>query len=114
VSACRHDHNACEIRLFGRCLTCESHQKNGCPTAILKTDRVLEAAREEEGVGFCLACAHEQEGTEPDARAYTCDDCGAKAVYGAEELVLMGYRLLTAFALFLLALVISAALSIED
>ena len=27
---CQHDHKGCEFRLYGRCLTCESHQKRGC------------------------------------------------------------------------------------
>jgi hypothetical protein len=49
----------------------------------------LEAASEEMN-GFCLECGFEQGGCEPDARKYTCEDCGAAAVYGAEELVLMG------------------------
>ena len=40
--------------------------------------------------GFCLACAHEQDGVEPDARRCTCEACGAPKVYGAEEITLMG------------------------
>lgn len=44
----------------------------------------------EDSNGFCLACGHEQECCEPDAREYRCDHCGEKQVYGAEELVLMG------------------------
>jgi hypothetical protein len=40
--------------------------------------------------GFCLACGKSQGGTEPDARKYTCEHCGAEKVYGAEELMLMG------------------------
>lgn len=39
--------------------------------------------------GFCIACGNEQEGCEPDARGYECEACGAKKVYGAEELALM-------------------------
>ena len=39
--------------------------------------------------GFCLKCGNEQEGCEPDARKYECEACGAKAVYGAEEVALM-------------------------
>jgi hypothetical protein len=38
--------------------------------------------------GFCVKCGNEQEGCEPDARRYECEACGAKAVYGAEELLL--------------------------
>lgn len=40
--------------------------------------------------GFCLACGNEQEGCEPDARKYECEDCGAFQVYGAEEVLMMG------------------------
>lgn len=38
--------------------------------------------------GFCVACGHEQEGCEPDARNYTCDACDEMAVFGAMELLL--------------------------
>lgn len=38
--------------------------------------------------GFCIACGNEQGGCEPDARAYLCESCGRRAVYGAEELAL--------------------------
>lgn len=41
--------------------------------------------------GFCLACGEWGEGgVEPDARGYECEGCGKKAVYGAEELSIMG------------------------
>ena len=40
--------------------------------------------------GFCLACAHEQDGVEPDAQRCTCEACGAPKVYGAEEITLTG------------------------
>lgn len=49
----------------------------------------IEAASED-SAGFCLACGEEQGGVEPDARGYTCDCCGERKVYGAEELALMG------------------------
>jgi len=38
--------------------------------------------------GFCLACGAECDGVEPDARNYECEACGAKQVFGAEELLL--------------------------
>ena len=44
----------------------------------------------EEQSGFCLACGVQAYGVEPDARKYTCEDCGKAKVYGAEELVIMG------------------------
>ena len=37
--------------------------------------------------GFCIECGAEQEGVEPDAREYVCEACGAKAVYGCEDLL---------------------------
>lgn len=40
--------------------------------------------------GFCLACGAWQGAVEPDARKYSCESCGAKKVYGAEELLTMG------------------------
>lgn len=39
--------------------------------------------------GFCLICGAEQDGCEPDARNYECEACGAEAVYGAEELLMV-------------------------
>lgn len=41
--------------------------------------------------GGCLACGAIREGCEPDARNYECDVCGEREVYGAEELMLMGF-----------------------
>lgn len=40
--------------------------------------------------GFCLACAAEVPGIEPDAGKYECPECGAAKVYGGEQLALMG------------------------
>lgn len=48
----------------------------------------------EEGIedltGFCVECGETRDSCEPDARAYKCDACGAMAVYGAEEIIVMG------------------------
>ena len=41
-------------------------------------------------LGFCLNCGWQQDGCEPDARNYECDECGHSAVFGAQELALMG------------------------
>lgn len=38
--------------------------------------------------GFCVQCGAESDSCEPDARNYQCDECGANAVFGAEELLL--------------------------
>jgi hypothetical protein len=40
--------------------------------------------------GFCLACGADADGVEPDARRYECEMCGAREIYGAEEILMMG------------------------
>ena len=40
--------------------------------------------------GFCLHCGAEASGVEPDAREYTCEVCNKNAVYGIQELGIMG------------------------
>lgn len=44
----------------------------------------------EESLGFCTACGAERGFCEPDATEYECDECGEFAVFGAEELLVMG------------------------
>ena len=39
--------------------------------------------------GICVFCGEEQDGCEPDARKYKCENCGENGVYGAEELLMM-------------------------
>jgi Zn finger protein HypA/HybF involved in hydrogenase expression len=55
-------------------------------------DSVIEAAQESMyglgNDGFCIECGECQGGCEPDARKYTCESCGKRAVYGAEELLI--------------------------
>jgi len=41
--------------------------------------------------GFCRACGAEHYNIEPDARKYTCESCGEKQVYGAQERLLRGW-----------------------
>ncbi len=41
--------------------------------------------------GFCINCGYERGGCEPDAREYPCDECETNTVYGAQELLIMGY-----------------------
>lgn len=57
--------------------------------AKVSLDRVMEAVESGESVGFCLACGSEAYGVEPDAREYECEECGARKVYGAEEVLFM-------------------------
>lgn len=56
-------------------------------------ERVVEAAeRQQHGLdnpGFCLACGEENDCCEPDMRRGECEVCGARQVYGAEELCMM-------------------------
>lgn len=40
--------------------------------------------------GFCVSCAHEQSGVEPDGAKYLCEQCGERRVYGPSEIVLRG------------------------
>lgn len=58
----------------------------------LTIDRVMAAAEAQlfdlENPGFCTACGADADGCEPDARNYRCEECGARAVYGAEELLI--------------------------
>jgi predicted RNA-binding Zn-ribbon protein involved in translation (DUF1610 family) len=54
-------------------------------------DRLMEAVESDECVGFCTNCGEETDGVEPDARKYECPACGEKKVYGAQELLIMGY-----------------------
>jgi predicted RNA-binding Zn-ribbon protein involved in translation (DUF1610 family) len=57
-------------------------------------DRIMEACERRstslDNPGFCIACGAEVEGVEPDACQYECEACGEHAVYGAEELLIMG------------------------
>lgn len=48
------------------------------------------AALAENYGGFCVECGDEAYGVEPDARRYQCESCGARAVYGVEELLIRG------------------------
>lgn len=62
--------------------------KNG--TTQYKPSIELAMLLNEDMSGFCLNCAHEQPGVEPDAGRYTCDECGMDKVYGPETLIMMG------------------------
>ena len=60
--------------------------------ANLNIDEVLDAAKrglyDLDNPGFCIKCGFEQDGCEPDAREYRCENCGEHAVFGAEELII--------------------------
>jgi predicted RNA-binding Zn-ribbon protein involved in translation (DUF1610 family) len=40
--------------------------------------------------GRCVICGATRYNCEPDARKYDCPECGENAVYGLEELLIMG------------------------
>jgi predicted RNA-binding Zn-ribbon protein involved in translation (DUF1610 family) len=64
--------------------------------AKITLEQVMDAVATDDYMGICVKCGYEQEGVEPDARKYECEDCGEHKVYGAEELLFMmgGYNLL--------------------
>lgn len=53
-------------------------------------ERIQDILLNDDCTGICIDCGEEVTGVEPDARRYDCDCCGAPAVYGAEELLIMG------------------------
>lgn len=57
--------------------------------ARISVGQIMDAVESGDYMGICIACGYEQEGVEPDARQYECEDCGKHKVYGAEELLLM-------------------------
>lgn len=59
--------------------------------AKISTSKIVRAVEADDNLGFCTECAEEAYGCEPDAEDYTCESCGAEAVYGAEQLLIMGF-----------------------
>ena len=57
-------------------------------SANINIEEVLEVAQNDENVGFCLACGHSQDGVEPDAKGYECENCGEHQVMGAELILI--------------------------
>ena len=57
--------------------------------ASITVERIMAACEADDHLGFCIACGDDAYGVEPDARRYVCESCDVKAVYGAEELLLM-------------------------
>lgn len=51
---------------------------------------LIEIIETDNATGFCLACAEDTQGIEPDAEQYTCPHCGAAKLYGAEALLMHG------------------------
>jgi|DEB3_MinimDraft_2_1074329.scaffolds.fasta_scaffold10677_1 hypothetical protein len=44
----------------------------------------------ENSEGLCVACGYVSGCVEPDAERYECEHCGQNAVYGIQELLIMG------------------------
>ena len=55
----------------------------------ISLDRLLPAVEADDMLGFCVACGDEASPVEPDAKRYPCESCGERAVYGAEQILLM-------------------------
>lgn len=61
--------------------------------SITKTNKITVSESDiwEGDNGACVECGEViMGGIEPDARDYDCEHCGAQAVFGLEELLLMG------------------------
>jgi hypothetical protein len=68
-----------------------AHKASRSTTPVLIAQSAYCAARENYE-GFCLECREiTNSGVEPDARRYECESCGANAVYGIEEALLMDF-----------------------
>ena len=61
----------------------------------ISIDAVMEAVERQmsslDNPGFCVACGAEHDSCEPDAERYECDECGEHQVYGAEQILVMGF-----------------------
>jgi hypothetical protein len=67
------------------------HKASRSTTPVLIAQSAYLAARENYE-GFCIECREiTNSGVEPDARRYECESCGANAVYGIEEALLMDF-----------------------
>lgn len=53
----------------------------------ITNERIVDAIQTDDSLGFCIACGADAYCVEPDARKYECEECGERAVYGAEELL---------------------------
>ncbi len=67
-------------------------QKSKTPPPIkgrkVTLDQIMDAIREDDYRGFCIACGAEAFGVEPDAEKYICETCGKPCVFGAEQLLI--------------------------
>jgi hypothetical protein len=59
------------------------------PTNNNLLDTAIELCENDEMCGICHSCGYIQDCCEPDARNYTCEDCGENKVFGAQETLIM-------------------------
>ena len=57
----------------------------------LTIDDIVQAVESDNNAGFCRKCGEEHSECEPDARNRKCESCGEFEVFGAEELLIMGF-----------------------
>lgn len=54
----------------------------------LSIETICDAVRQDDMIGFCVKCGFEAHPVEPDAEEYSCEECGSRAVYGADQILL--------------------------
>jgi hypothetical protein len=59
------------------------------PTKAELLDLAMKLMEEDDYQGVCHACGATADCCEPDACNYTCVECNAKQVFGAEETIMM-------------------------
>jgi len=57
----------------------------------LDPDEIISAVERDDNIGFCRSCGNESMNVEPDAEHYPCESCEKKEVFGAQQLLIMGY-----------------------
>lgn len=59
----------------------------------ITSERLLDAAERSmtslDNPGFCIACGEDADSCEPDAERYLREACGARGVYGADQLIIL-------------------------
>ena len=54
-------------------------------------DLLIDSIESLEYLGYCTQCGSEHDRIEPDTSKEKCEECGKPAVYGAEQLIIMGH-----------------------
>lgn len=58
---------------------------------MISIQEIMDAIESDSYCGFCKACGEQAFNVEPDAENYVCESCGKHEVYGAEQLLIMGF-----------------------